>query len=89
MILKVKEKYVNSTIQKGRDTIVLNDDLTQKELLWIHNVLNSEFVEFVEDKPLIVEEDSIETKKTTKKKTYKKKSKINKKEDDKDNEKSE
>ena len=44
-MLKIKDKYLGTIIAKGNTTIELNKDLTQKQLLWVKNMVNSEYVE--------------------------------------------
>ena len=46
-MLKIKDKYLGTIIAKGNTTIELNKDLTQKQLLWVKNMVNSQYVEEV------------------------------------------
>jgi hypothetical protein len=44
-MLKIKEKFLGRRIVKGNTIIILSNDLTQKELLWIKNVICESFIE--------------------------------------------
>lgn len=84
-MLRIKEQYKGKTILKGRDVIVLSDKLTQKELLWVNNMVSKEFIEVIDSKPLITEDNVLEEEKTVNKTNKRKKRKSD---NDKDTEKS-
>jgi hypothetical protein len=44
-MLRIKKKYLNQTILNGREIYKLNNSLTQTELLYIGNHINSIYIE--------------------------------------------
>lgn len=44
-MLKIKKEHLNKRIGKGSDVYVLSEDLTQKQLMFIKNMVSDAFVE--------------------------------------------
>ena len=44
---RIKKEYVGTTIKKGISTYVLREDMTQKEIAFIKNMVSPHFVEEV------------------------------------------
>jgi len=82
-MLKIEEKYIGTTLIQGNSRMVLNDELSQRELLYIKNRISDKYVtefnefegeieaeiavEHIIDEP-IIEEGIIEPKPKRKKK---------------------
>lgn len=49
-MLKIKEEHVGKRIAKGNDVIILTRDLSQQKLLYVKNMISSEFIEEICDK---------------------------------------
>ena len=47
MELKIKDKYIGNKVTKGFTEITLSNELSQRELLHIKNMISSEYIEEV------------------------------------------
>lgn len=51
-MLRIKKEHLGKVILRGQSKFILSEDLTQQEILYVKNMISSEFVEEVkvEDK---------------------------------------
>ena len=68
MELRIKKEHLGKIIGRGNDTYILTSDLSQKQLMFIKNMVSSSFVEDVIEKPIEVLDEPIEVKPKKKKK---------------------
>ncbi len=47
MQLRIRKQHINKYVHKGSHTFKLDENLTQKQLLFIKNMISSDFIESI------------------------------------------
>lgn len=56
-MLRLKKEHAGKIIAKGNETLTLSDDMSQKQLLYVKNMISAGFVEDVSEEKHVAEKE--------------------------------
>ena len=57
IMLRLKKEHIGKVITKGNDRITLTEEMSQKQLLYVKNMISAEFVEDVSEEKHVAEKE--------------------------------